>query len=101
MKKINGFNDFSPIAKVCKRFERIAYEMFHLKIRKITVQFSKKTFGDKITLQQIEEFLNDFGSSIDALVLDEHHLKSINITDASNIFFKMINKYCKNLEELT
>lgn len=98
--KINRLSDFNPITKVCKRFERIAHETFHLKIQRRIVRFSRKTFGDKITLQQIEEFLNDFGSSIEELVLDEHYSRCINITDASNTFFKMIYKYCKNLDNL-
>lgn len=98
--EINRLSDFNPITKVCKRFERIAHETFHLKIRRRIVRFSRKTFGDKFTLQQIEEFLHDFGSSIEELVLDEHYLRCINITDVSNTFFKMIYKYCKNLDNL-
>lgn len=40
--KINRLSDFTPITKVCKQFERIAHEIFHLKIRKRRVQLSRK-----------------------------------------------------------
>lgn len=98
--KINRLSDFNPITKVCKRFEKIAHKTFHLKIRQRIVRFSRKTFGDKFTLQQVEEFLHVFGSSIKEVALDEHYLRCLNITDASNTFLKMIYKYCKNLESL-
>lgn len=98
-RKIDKLSDFHSIANVCTQFNRIAKEVFPSKIKYAYIYFFNiMHYEEGVTLSQIENFLNNFGSSIHSLQIRHSFFEKL--PDASNSFFKLIYKHCKNLREL-
>lgn len=105
---IEELADFNSIANVCTRFNKIAKLVFPAKIRSSSPprytyfeHFVSDNDGalrfDWHKLAQIENFLCNFGSSIEALAFDTDYFSD---TNATNLALKIIDAYCKNIKDL-
>lgn len=98
--KISNIRDFHSISKVCVRFAQIAGKIFPSKIKRRCVDFREyRTFNyEDLQMIQIENFLRDFGSSIESLEISECYIQEAE--GKSNTLLKIIHEYCKNLRKL-
>ncbi|XP_031630302.1 uncharacterized protein LOC116345232 [Contarinia nasturtii] len=86
--KVVNIGDFHSIQKVCGRFEEIAKQIFPLKIKRCDVNI-----WDLKSFSKIENFLCEFGSSVQSLQFREPN----DMPAVTDIFLKIIHKYCNNL----
>lgn len=96
------FSTLITVANVCTRFNGIAKDTFSRKYKFRKINILDLEWNRQPTLSQVNRFLNEFGSSITSLSLFERSLtryigRKIKDTD---IMLKMINKYCKSINEL-
>lgn len=92
--------DFDSIARVCIRFNEVAKLVFPPKIRSRWINFDDFVFDDghlhdSITSAQIENFLYNFGSSIESLSIRPFYFEKI--PNTMNLVLKMIHKHCRNI----
>lgn len=99
-RKLHRFADFSAVANVCKRFNKIALEIFPLKIKQKQFGFDELAVNGDVTLSRLESFLNTFSGFVYDAYLNLDGWNFQNVPNAPNIALKMINDHCKNLRSL-
>lgn len=101
------FSTLNVVARVCIRFNQIAKNVFELKYQSQRINILDLEWNREPTLVKIENFLSEFGATISSLSFaytsvyeyESDRLYCGIIKDA-NVQLKMINKYCKHLNEL-
>lgn len=85
--------DVVPMMNVCKRFKRIAEDIFPSKIRRECIDFDEMV--EKMSPPTMQHFLCVSGSSI--LCLSFNHANYFGLENGELILFKKITKFCTNL----
>lgn len=102
------FSTLNTVMNVCIRFNRLAKRAFFNKYRSKKIHILELKWNRRPTLSQVEDFLIEFGSSILSLstvqkdYYDGHFPRQTSVVHIENedFYLKIIDKYCKNLNEL-
>lgn len=91
--------DRIEIERVCSRFKHVAGTASTSALRKQTISFNDLNPDGRITLQEIEQFLQRYGESILSVDLLEELYE--HIADSLNSILRLMSKHCPNLKRLS
>lgn len=99
------YSTLLSVANVCNRFICLAKEAFSCKYKSKEINILELEWNREPTLSKVEHFLRVFGSSISILSVVKKtslvaKLQLKRKLKNTNIYLKLIEKYCKNINEL-